>query len=132
MTMTEIQIRPLRDDVISLDPPGVRGVNCAQCERKSFPLREVCPFCGSPDVEHIVLSSRGKVVSWTVVHQAPPPLQTPYRLVTVDLDDGVRLLGTATANPGIGCDVDVALVPHGTDQEGNSLCWYRFETVEDR
>jgi uncharacterized OB-fold protein len=77
----------------------------------------------------VVLSRRGTVASWTVVHQAPPPLVTPYRLVTVDLEDGVRLLGVAEGDPTIDTPVEVELHTVRSDDEGNTLCWYRFRKV---
>jgi uncharacterized OB-fold protein len=122
---------PLRDDVISLDPVGLRGLACSSCARRSFPTRELCPHCGSPTVEHIILSRHGEVTSWTVVHQAPPPLQTPYTLATVDLDDGVRLLGTVSGRVDIGSDVTVELFPLKSVSTGEALWWYRFRATEE-
>lgn len=122
-------MKPLRADVISVDPPGLKGIVCQGCRQRSFPARQVCPFCGTSAVSDVVLSRRGTVVSWTVVHQAPPPLVTPYRLVTVDLEDGVRLLGVAEGDPTIDTPVEVELHTVRSDDEGNSLCWYRFRKV---
>lgn len=123
-------MKPLRDDVISIDPPGLKGIVCQRCSRRSFPSRDVCPFCGNPEVDDVVLSRRGTVASWTVVHQAPPPLKTPYRLVTVDLEDGVRLLGVAEGDPAIDSSVEVELHTLRSDEQGNELSWYRFRKVE--
>lgn len=122
-------MKPLRDDVINVNPPGLKGIVCHSCRQRSFPSRDICPFCGSPDVADVVLSSRGTVASWTVVHQAPPPLETPYRLVTVDLEDGVRLLGVAEGEPAIDTPVEVELYPLRSNQCGNNLSWYRFRKV---
>lgn len=122
---------PLRADVLCENPPALLGIACVGCDRSSFPRREQCPHCGGADVRDVVFSPHGTVVSWTVVHQAPPPLETPYRLVTVDLDDGVRLLGRALGTPGIGSAVEVQTFPLRTDTEGNPLCWYQFREVEE-
>ena len=122
---------PRRADVISLDPRGLRGIDCHACGRRSFPQRTLCPHCGADTLRDIVLSARGRVASWTVVHQAPPPLQTPYTLVTVDLDDGVRLLGTAHGAVDIGNEVAVELYPMSTDDSGKPVWWYRFRRVEE-
>lgn len=129
--MTSPPVTPLRDDVISVRPPGLKGIVCPQCFRSSFPSRQACPFCGNVSVEDVVLSPRGTVASWTVVHQAPPPLEVPYRLVTVDLDGGVRLLGVAGGEPVIGSTVEVELYPLRSDDDGNPLWWYRFREVTD-
>lgn len=122
--------RPMRADVISLDPPGLRGLVCSSCAQRSFPSRELCPHCGSESVEQVVLAQAGTVVSWTVVHQAPPPWETPYTLVTVDID-GVRLLGAATGRVGIGTPVSVELFPLKSTPAGESL-WYRFRSDEEK
>ena len=122
---------PLRDDVISLDPQGLKGTACHTCRRRSFPQRPLCPHCGADTVSNIVLSTRGRVASWTVVHQAPPPMQTPYTLVTVDLDDGVRLLGAATGDIDIGSAVAVELFTLKSDDSGKPLWWYRFRGSEE-
>jgi uncharacterized protein len=122
---------PLRDDVISLDPQGLKGIACHACGRHSFPQRPLCPHCGSESISDIVLATRGRVASWTVVHQAPPPLQTPYTLVTVDLDDGVRLLGAATGDVDIDSAVVVELFTLKSDDSGNPLWWYRFRGSEE-
>ena len=100
---------PLRSDVVSLEPQGIKGVACRVCSRRSFPERPLCPHCGADAVDNVMMAGRGRIVSWTVVHQAPPPLQTPYTLVTVDLDDGVRLLGAATGAVEIDDEVAVEL-----------------------
>jgi uncharacterized OB-fold protein len=121
----------VRADAISFEPPGLRGLICAECGRRSFPARELCPQCGSQAVEKIVLSERGRVASWTVVHQAPPPLQTPYTLVTVDLDDGVRVLGSAVGGVDIDGEVAVELFPLRVNDAGEALWWYRFRASEE-
>lgn len=123
---------PLRDDAISLDPQGLKGIACRACSRRSFPQRPLCPHCGADAVDNVVLSDRGRVTSWTVVRQAPPPLQTPYTLATVDLDDGVRLLGAAAGDVQIDTEVAVELVAVKSDPSGNPLWWYRFRTDEEK
>jgi uncharacterized OB-fold protein len=117
---------PLRADAISIDPAGLRGLACSECGHRSFPARELCPHCGSTAVDQIILSPHGRVVSWTVVRQAPPPLETPYTLVTADLEDGVRLLGTATGQVDIDSRVTVELFPLKSTPTGEALWWYRF------
>ena len=123
--------RPVRDDAVSLEPPGLLGLSCADCERRSFPAREQCPHCGSGAIERVALSPHGRVASWTVVHQAPPPLQTPYTLVTVDLDDGVRLLGSAVGQVDVDSEVRVELFPMRTAETGEALWWYRFRPSKE-
>lgn len=122
---------PLRSDVVNLEPQGLKGIACRVCSRRSFPERPLCPHCGADAVDNVLLAGRGRVVSWTVVHQAPPPLQTPYTLVTVDLDDGVRLLGAATGAVEIDDEVAVELFTLKADSSGEPLWWYRFRGTEE-
>jgi uncharacterized protein len=123
---------PLRDDAISIDPQGLKGIACRACSRRSFPQRPLCPHCGADTIDNVVLSDRGRVASWTVVHQAPPPLQTPYTLATVDLDDGVRLLGAVVGEVQIDTQVAVELFPVKSDTSGKPLWWYRFRGGEEK
>lgn len=123
---------PLRDDAISIDPQGLKGIACRACSRRSFPQRPLCPHCGADTIDNVALSDRGRVASWTVVHQAPPQLKTPYTLATVDLDDGVRLLGAAVGDVQIDTEVAVELFPMKSDTSGKPLWWYRFRAVEEK
>ena len=67
---------------------------CAECGTKRHYPRPVCDRCYSMDVTWIDVSGRGKVHSWTVAHHpfhAGFKGEVPYTLVTVDLEDGVRM-----------------------------------------
>ena len=55
----------------------------------------------------------------------------PYTLVTVDLDDGVRLLGAAVGDIDIDSTVAVELFTLKSDDSGKPLWWYRFRTSEE-
>jgi len=68
---------------------------CAACGRLRHYPRPVCDACYSMDVTWRPLSGRGTVHSWTVAHHPFHPgfkSELPYVLVTVDLDEGVRML----------------------------------------
>lgn len=69
---------------------------CAACATLRHYPRPMCPRCHSFDVEAFAASGRGEVHSWTVTHHAFDPsvaAEVPYVLVTVDLVEGVRVLG---------------------------------------
>ena len=69
---------------------------CAHCGRVRHYPRPLCDSCHSFDAEEIELPRRGTVHSWTVTHHAFDPAlagDLPYVLVTVDIADGVRMLG---------------------------------------
>lgn len=122
---------PLREDVVSLEPKGLRGLHCTTCGRRSFPERPLCPHCGADTIERVLLPQRGRVCSFTIVRQAPPHLKTPYTLVTVDFEDGTRVLGAGEGKIEIGNAVTVELYPKQTDESGASLWWYRFRGIEE-
>lgn len=68
--------------------------SCAACGRVRHYPRPLCDACYSFDVRWIEASGRGAIHSWTVAHHAFHPAfkaELPYTLLTVDLDEGVRL-----------------------------------------
>lgn len=69
---------------------------CGDCGRVRHYPQVLCPACQSFAVEHVDAAGTGTVQSWTVSHHAFDPAfadETPYALVTVDMDEGVRVLG---------------------------------------
>jgi uncharacterized protein len=68
---------------------------CAACGKLRHYPRPVCDACYSMDATWRAVSGRGRVHSWTVAHHPFHPgfkSELPYVLVTVDLDEGVRML----------------------------------------
>jgi uncharacterized OB-fold protein len=83
---------------------------CAECAHVRHYPQMLCPVCHSFAVEHVTATGRGAVHSWTVCHHAFAPDvqdQVPYTLVTVDIEEGVRVLGrlAGDAPPRIGLPV---------------------------
>jgi uncharacterized OB-fold protein len=58
-----------------------------------------------------VLSSGGKIETWTTVHRAPPGFEAPYVLAWVALDEGLRVLARCDPDGevGTGTPVEVAV-----------------------
>jgi uncharacterized OB-fold protein len=79
---------------------------CLRCAAFFFYPRAACPRCWSTDLEWRVLSGRGKVASYTLVERTPPgsPIEAPFFVVLVDLDEGIRMMGNL---------IGVPAVPHG-------------------
>jgi uncharacterized protein len=72
----------------------LRLQRCADCGKVRHYPRPVCDGCYSMRVEWIDASGRGHVHSWTTTHHAFHPgfkADLPYTLVTVELDEGVRM-----------------------------------------
>ena len=67
---------------------------CAACRVVRHYPRPVCDRCYALDCDWVEVSGRGSLHSWTVAHHAFHPgfkRELPYTLVTVDLDEGVRM-----------------------------------------
>lgn len=67
---------------------------CAECGKARHYPRPVCPHCYSMQHRWVPASCRGTVHSWTVAHHPFHPgfkPDLPYTLVTVDLEEGVRM-----------------------------------------
>ena len=87
---------------------GAQGVlrihHCSACIRWFHPPGPICPRCGSFEVAPRAASGRGKVLSFTVNHQAwTAELKAPYVVAIVELAEqaGLRLVSNI-----IGCEVD--------------------------
>lgn len=75
---------------------------CGACAAMHHPPRHYCPACASHDLSFVASPGRGTVYSAVVAHRvfgpAPVP-EVPYVVVTVELDEGPRILGTARGAP---------------------------------
>jgi len=98
-----------------LNEGRLRLQRCTDCGKLRHYPRPVCDACFSMNVAWVDASGRGSVHSWTVTHHAFHPgfkPDLPYALVTVDLDEGVRvqaqLRGLDPSELRIGLPVQVA------------------------
>ncbi len=76
--------------------------HCDNCGRSFFPSASHCPHCNSDQVTLVPSQGKGTVYSWVVVHRALDPAfadEVPYTVLTVELAEGVRLIGRQTAGP---------------------------------
>jgi len=67
---------------------------CASCGKVRHYPRPMCDGCYSMESKWIEASGRGRIHSWTETHHAFNigfKGELPYILVTVDLDEGVRM-----------------------------------------
>jgi uncharacterized OB-fold protein len=102
----------------------LRLQRCADCGAFRQPPSPGCPHCGSARSDWPLLSGRGTVFSYTIVHHAAvPPLaaELPYNVVVVELDDapGARLisnvLGVGPSDVSVGMRVELAWDDAGPD-----------------
>ena len=71
---------------------------CADCKKVRHYPRPVCGACYSMNAEWCEASGRGTLHSWTITHHAFVPglkADLPYTLLTVDLEEGVRMQAQA-------------------------------------
>lgn len=74
------------------------GVKCRKCGAIHYPPRPVCDKCGSRELERIELPRRGKLISYTILHDPPTGYrdQAPLIVGIIELENGVRVLATLT------------------------------------
>lgn len=75
---------------------------CASCGTLRMYPRPMCDRCYSVASEWVPASGRGKVHSWCVTHQPVHPgwkEETPFAIVEVELEEGVRLRSTVVDMP---------------------------------
>jgi uncharacterized OB-fold protein len=67
---------------------------CKKCSEKFFPPRADCPKCLSQDMEWILLSGRGELLTCTVVNVKPPSFThyKDYVVAIAEMEEGVRVL----------------------------------------
>lgn len=69
--------------------------HCRACDRVFFYPRRWCPHCFGQDLDWRAASGRGRVYSYSVVHQAPFPAyqaDVPYVLAVIELEEGPRMM----------------------------------------
>ncbi len=74
----------------------LRIQRCARCHEPRFAPRPACPACAALDVEWVTCSGRGRVFSWTVVHEPVLPAfrdRVPYAAGLIELDERVFMVG---------------------------------------
>jgi uncharacterized OB-fold protein len=77
---------------------------CKTCSTLFFYPRELCPHCLSADLEWVSVSGKGRVYSFTVVHQPAHPSfsdDAPHVFAIIQLDEGVRMPSNI-----VGCSID--------------------------
>jgi uncharacterized OB-fold protein len=71
------------------------GAKCKKCGKVHLPPRPLCSDCFSKEFEWIELPQKGTLLTYTVIHIAPPQFQgmAPYAVGIVQLESGVNIPG---------------------------------------
>lgn len=87
-------------EVFTPDLSGLRGSRCLDCGELGFPVRQLCPTCGSPQINDVTLPRHGTVWTFTVLHARPPGYEgpCPYALGVVELAEELRITTLITAD----------------------------------
>ena len=69
--------------------------HCSDCDRSIHYPRIECPHCGGANLDWRQASGRGRIYSYTVVHNNAPSAflaDMPYVVAVIRLDEGVQML----------------------------------------
>lgn len=117
-----------------LEGPHLIGSKCKNCGEVTFPKQLWCANCGG-DAEELLLSSKGKLYSFSNVNNPVPegykgPI--PYGVGVVEVD-GVRVMSYITehdpARLKIGMDMELVIESLFVDDEGNNVIGFKWRAV---
>ncbi len=69
---------------------------CRACRKAIYYPRPWCPHCWGVELEWFEASGRGRVITYSIVHQAPSKpfaADAPYVLAVVRLEEGPQMMG---------------------------------------
>jgi uncharacterized protein len=80
----------------------LRIQRCVDCGGKPyFYPRDICPFCGSVNVEWFTASGNATLYSYVINHRAAPGFEEegPYAIAVVELAEGPRMMTNLVGVP---------------------------------
>ena len=74
---------------------------CQKCGKIHLPPRPLCDQCFSQEFEWIEVAGKGRLLTFTVIHIAPPQFQAmaPYAVGIVQLENGLKIPGMIQGVP---------------------------------
>ncbi len=109
------------------------GSKCRLCGEVFFPKRPICSNCTEENMEEIFLSRRGKLYSYSVVHQRTPEYRgenLPYAVGLIDLPEQVRVMSLLTdcdfGALKIGMDMGLVIEKLYVNDESNEVLAFKF------
>jgi uncharacterized OB-fold protein len=83
---------------------------CRRCRAHIYYPRPWCPHCWHTDLEWVKASGRGRVITYSIVHQPPSPAfaaDTPYVLAVTRLDEGPQMMANVLGIEPAGMRIDL-------------------------
>ena len=79
----------------------LRIQRCVDCREPYFYPREICPACGSANVEWFTASGRATLYSYVINHRPAPGFEAeaPYAIAVVQLAEGPRMMTNIVGGP---------------------------------
>jgi uncharacterized OB-fold protein len=71
------------------------GGKCKKCGAIHLPPRPLCNKCFSKEFEWVEISRKGKLLTYTIIHVAPPQFEqmAPYAVGIIQLEKGPKIPG---------------------------------------
>ncbi|MHA1409963.1 MAG: Zn-ribbon domain-containing OB-fold protein [Candidatus Odinarchaeia archaeon] len=114
----------------------LEGAKCLNCGEIYFPPRTICAKCKSKNLEKTPLPRRGKILTYTVIHIAPPKhrIYVPYVIALIELENGLRILSQITdVEPSeitIGMPVEAVIRRYYAEGENGLIHYgYKFRPI---
>lgn len=125
--------------VVPEDPnqqPYLIAARCKNCGKYFVPPRIVCLNCGKQMMEIAPLSNRGKIYSYTIVHQQLPGalVKVPYAIVIVSMPEGCQVTSVVTEDIDklqVDLPVEVYFDVITQDRDGNDRIADKFRLVKN-
>ena len=109
------------------------GSQCQECKEIYVPPRPVCRNCGSSNIDITTVEGKGKLITWTEIHIAPPTHtdKVPYILGIVKLNNGQSLTGIVDLPEGERPEFDMILEAGFEEAEEGAkrLRWRKEEII---
>jgi uncharacterized OB-fold protein len=132
---------PIADGVFTWpsDDPQLIGSRCGACELVMFPQQGSCARCSATAMEEHLLARRGRLWAWTT-QSFPPPSPpyagpvgadfVPFGVGYVEVGGEVKVESRLTeSDPDVlvpGLEMELVVVPFGTDDDGNDILTFAF------
>jgi len=117
------------------EKPHLIGCWCQNCGTYFYPRRRICLNCQKQEMEEVLLSTEGKLHTYTIFRQAPASgiMEPPYAVGQIELLEGVIVTSILTdcdfESLDIGMDMEMVLEEVSEDEEGNGILAYKFKPL---